>query len=260
MFNRDARWKGNTVVVGEEVYLDRDALEQAAVIVGSPEEQMLLAPSDQVYLQFKKGAAPEQGKELTVFIRLHRKEVEPNAGPVRTYNPGTKGEVVRVLGALRVESYDDDKRIARATIVDARDPIERGFEVTDVPSKLAQVAPKTNAKKLEAHVVASNRPIGILAQNQIVFIDAGSEQGVSVGNRFLVVRRGDEWRKNLTLREDMSGAERPDPSPEKDSNYPDETVAEAIVLYVRPESCTALINASTTQVEPGDLVEMREGY
>ena len=48
-----------------------------------------------------------------------------------------------------------------------------------------------------------------------------------------VVRRGDDWRQHLTLREDLSGAERPDPSPLKDDNYPEETVAEAIVLYVR---------------------------
>jgi hypothetical protein len=260
MFNKNARWNGAGVVVGEEVYLDRDALDQAAVIVGSPEEQMLLSPSDQVYLQFKKGAEPTQGKELTVFIRLHRQEVKPSAGKVRVYKPNQVGEVVRVLGSLRIESYDRDKRIARASILDARDPIERGFEVTDMPSRLAQVAPKTNAKKIESHVIASNRPLGMFAQGQIVFIDAGSEKGVQVGNRFLVIRRGDDWRKHLTLREDLSGAERPDPTPLKDENYPEEAVAEAIVLYVRSQSCTALINASVTQVEPGDKVEMREGY
>ncbi len=260
MFNKNTRNKNGNVVVGEEVYLDKDALEQAAIIVGSPEEQMMLAPSDQVYLQFKKGAEPTQGKELTVFIRLHRQEVKPNAGKVRVYNPNQVGEVVRVLGSLRVETYDSDKRIAKATILDARDPIERGFEVTDMPSRLAQVAPKTNAKKIESRVIASNRPLGMYAQGQIVFIDAGSDQGVQVGNRFLVVRRGDDWRKHLTLREDLSGAERPDPTPVKDENYPEEAVAEALVLYVRPQSCTAVINASVTQVEPGDKVEMREGY
>jgi hypothetical protein len=260
MFNKDQRWKGAAVVVGEEVYLDKDALDQAAVIVGSPEEQMILSPSDQVYLQFKKGAEPVQGKELTVFIRLHRQEVKPGAGKVRTYNPNQVGEIVRVLGSLRIDSFDSDKRIARATIVDARDPIERGFEVTDVPATLAQVSPKTNAKKIESHVIASNRPLGVLGQGQLVFIDAGSDKGVQVGNRFLVVRRGDDWRKHLTLREDLSGAERPDPHPLKDSNYPEEAVAEAIVLYVRPQSCTALISVSVSQVEPGDKVEMREGY
>jgi hypothetical protein len=260
MFNKDARWKGNTVLIGDEVYLDKDALTQAGIIAGSFEEQMFLSPSDQVYIEFKKGGAPAVGKELTVFIRLHRMEVKPSAGKVRTYDPGDEGEIVRVLGAVRIESYDDKTRIAKATIVSARDPIERGFEVTDVPSRLAVVPAKTNDQKVEAQVVAATRPLGILSAGQLVFVNAGEKKGVQPGNRFFVVRRGDEWRKHLTLREDLSGAERPDPSPIDDDKLPWEVVAELLVLYVRPHSCTTLITASTAQVEPGDKVEMREGY
>jgi hypothetical protein len=200
MFNKDQRWKGSTVLIGEEVYLDKDALNQAGVIAGSPEEQMFLSPSDQIYIKFDKGAAPAVGKEMTIFIRHHRMEVAPNATKVRTYNPGDEGEIVRVLGAVKVDSYDDRERIA------------------------------------------------------------GDKKGVVPGNRFFVVRRGDDWRKHLTLREDLSGAERPDPNPIDDEKLPWEVVAELLVLYVRPQSCTALITASTVQVEPGDKVEMREGY
>jgi hypothetical protein len=161
---------------------------------------------------------------------------------------------------VRIETYDEKQGIARATITEVRDPIERGFEVTDVPSRLAQVPAKTNERKIVAHVIASNRPLGILAQGQLVFIDAGSKQGVQVGNRFVVVHQGDVWRQNLTLREDLSGAERPDPHPVDDEEYPWEVVAEARVLYVRPQSCTAILTGSVRQVEPGNRVEMREGY
>jgi hypothetical protein len=260
MFNKDARWKGNTVLIGEEVYLDKDALKQAGIIDGSPEEQMFLSPSDQVYIKFPKGNGPAAGKEMTVFIRLHRMEVSPKATQVRSYNPGDQGEIVRVLGAVRVDNFDEKTKIAKATVVSAREPIERGFEITDVPNRLAQVPVKTNDRKVDAHVVAATRPLGIVATGQLVFIDAGEKKGVQPGNRFFVVRQGDEWRKHLTLREDMSGAERPDPHPIDDDELPWEVVAEILVLYVRPQSCTAIITASTVQVEPGDKVEMREGY
>jgi hypothetical protein len=260
MFNKNARWKGNTVLIGEEMYLDKDALQQAGIIAGAPEEQMLLSPSDQVYIKFDKGASPAVGKEMTVFIRLHRMEVSPKATKYQTYNPNDQGEIVKVLGALRLDTFDEKQRIAKATVMAAREPIERGFEVTDVPSRLAQVPVKTNDQKIDAHVVAATRPLGILATGQVVFIDAGGKKGVQPGNRFFVVRQGDDWRQHLTLREDLTGAMRPDPTPIANEKLPWEVVAELLVLYVRPQSCTALITAATVQVEPGDKVEMREGY
>jgi len=159
-----------------------------------------------------------------------------------------------------VKSYDDDKRMARAVIVEALDPIERGFEVTDTPRTLAQVAPRTNTHAVKSEIVAATRPLGTLGQNQVVFIGAGSSQGVEVGNRFAVVRQGDAWRNNLTLREDLTGADRPSNDPPKSKEYPLSVVAEARVIYVRPESCTALITEALQEISPGDRVEMREGY
>jgi hypothetical protein len=199
---------------------------------------------------------------MTVFLRLHRRELAPYAqkGTVDAYPAASKGEVVRVMGAVRIDSFDEKHRIAKATITEARDVIERGFEVTDVPTRLAEVPVKTNDRKVEARVVASNRPLGILGLGQIVFLNAGEKAGVQVGNRFFVMRQGDDWRENLTLREDLTGGERADPKPLKRSEFPWEIVAEVRVLYVRPQSCTAVITSSLVQVEPGDRVEMREGY
>jgi hypothetical protein len=262
MFDKNARWRGGTVIVGEEVYLDKDALERSGMIVGSPEEQMLMSPSDQVYIRFGKSMTPNQGQEFSLFLRLHRTEVNPmpSQRTVRTYKPEDGGEIVRVMGVVRIDNFDDKERIARATILEARDPIERGFEVTDVPSRMAQVPPKTNDRKIESRVIASNQALGMLAQGQLVFIDAGKDKGVQVGNRFFVVRRGDDWRQHLTLKEDLTGELRPDTAPVKDSKLPWEIIAEARVLYVRPQTCTAVITGSLVQVEPGDRVEMREGY
>ncbi len=248
-----------TVTLGEHVYLDAEALSRAGSIVGSSEDHMLLFPSDEVYLQFEKDVVPEIGRELSVFFRQHRDELSPVASKLRTYNR-SGGEVVRVLGALKVTDYDDKRRIAKARITEAMDPIERGFEVTDVPLRMEKVPVRSNAVGVKAQIVAAPRPLGTLGQNQVVFISAGSKQGVEVGNRFVVVRQGDAWRDNLTLREHLTGAERPATNPLKGEDYPEEVVAEARVIYVRPESCTALITEALLEVSPGDRVEMREGY
>jgi len=250
-------------VIGEEVYLDRDALAHAARIVGSSEDHLMLAPSDEVYIKFKDdAAAPASGKELTVFLRQHKRELAGRAGKFRIYSypANSPGEVVRVLGALRVLTYDPKRHIARALVSEAFDPIERGFEVADVPHRLAAVPPKKNAQSAKMRIVAATRALSTLGSGQLVFLDKGSKHGVQVGNRLQVVRQGDSWRQNLTFREDLSGAERPDPAPLPTTAYPPEDVAELRVLYVRPESATCLITSTTVELNPGEHVEMRAGY
>jgi len=259
---RFARSKDGSILVGEEVYLDRQALDQAAFIVGSYEDHMMLSPSDEVYLKFEGDKAPRAGRELTVFRHITKGENSATAGKVPQVMAGNeKGEIVRVLGAVRVKTYDEDTRIARAVITEALEPIERGFQVTDVPRKLAQVPPRTNARKVEAKIIAASRPLGVLGHNQIVFIGAGEKQGVQVGNRFIVVRQGDSWRRSLVLLSEVkTPAERPSRRKPDDSKYPEEPIGEVRVLYVRPESCTGIITGSVHEIEPGDRVEMPEGF
>jgi hypothetical protein len=251
-----------TVVIGDQVYLDEKALREAARIVGSPQDHMMFSPTDEVYLQFKKNDQLEEGKEVLVFRHLHRSELTPKAGAhsVRAYKAGDGGEIVKVIGAARVSAVDSDKRIARAVITEAMDPIERGFEVANVPRTLADVPPKVSDRKVEARIVACSEPLGTVGQNQVVFINAGSKQGVAVGNRFVVVRQGDAWRQTLYLKESLSGEERPDAHPIPDKAYPLTVVGEARAIYVREESTTALITDSLVELNPGDRVEMREGY
>lgn len=259
-FARRAAPPLGSVMIGEEVYLDREALAQAARIVGSKQDKLLLSPTDEVYLQFgAKAAAPSEGKELTVFIRRHRAEVAPKAGRFRTHYADEAGEVVRVLGGLRVKSYDADKRIARAVVTEALDPIERGFEVADIPRRLAQVPPKVNGRDATGKIVLATRPLGTLATGQVAFVDLGSKSGVEVGNRLVVVRQGDPWRQQLSLREELTGAERPERQPVAGDQFPPEIVGELRVLYVRPESATALITSALVELHPGDRVELRAG-
>jgi len=250
------------VLLGEQIYLDAQALREAARIVGSPQDHMMFSPTDEVYLQFKKTEDLQEGKELVVFRHLHRVELSPRAGThsMRQYVAGDGGEVVRVIGALRVASVDHEKRVARAVVTEALDPIERGFEVADVPRTLADVPPKVSTRKVEARIVSCAEPLGQLGENQIVFIDAGSKQGVQTGNRFVVLRRGDAWRQSLYLKEYHSGEARPDPSPPSDNAYPWHAVGEARAIYVREQSSTALITDAIVELNPGDRVELREGY
>ncbi len=259
---RHANAGTGSVLIGEEVYLDGEALAHAGKVVGAPEDHFMLSPTDEVYLKFKS-IEPKPNQELTLFLRQPKKTVAPPAneqGPAPAISNRGGGEVVRVMGAIRIKDFDADKKVARAIITEALEPIERGFEVTDVPRRLALVPPRKNDKDLKGHIVSSSRGLGQLGKEQVVFLDVGSNEGVAVGNRFQVTRQGDPWRKTLKQKEERFGALVPETNPIRAEDLPVEAVGELHVLYVRPETSTALIVGSAAELNPGDHVEMKAGY
>ena len=240
--------RSGSVLLRDQGYLDRDALRRSGIIVGSPEEHMLLSPYDEVYVQFEEGAQPRPGMQLTVFRQMDPEEREE----------GEEGELVRIFGTIELRSYDAERRLGRGTIVEALDPIERGYRVADMPRRLDLVQPVENAVNLQARVVAALRPHLMVGDYQVVFVNAGGEEGVRVGNRFFIVRQGDTWREDLPQGERAAGATLPG---EGDlDTYPEEIVAEGRVVNVRPHSAALIITRSTSEVVLGDRAEMRQGY
>ena len=92
-------------------------------------------------------------------------------------------------------------------------------------------------------------------------MNQGSEDGVQVGNRFLFVRQGDEWRRaEAVTGADTYGETLPDaPEPDEDEYLP-EVVAEGRVVNVRPHTAALFITGSTEPIIIGDKAEMRRGF
>jgi hypothetical protein len=244
-----------TIWMDNEGFLDPDEFEAAGVIVGSPEEHMLLSTYDDVYLQFGEGVEPSVGHDYSVFV-----ELEPNPG--REYNAdrsaAEKGTLVRIVGTVRLRSYDSDRRVGRGVITASFDPIERGFRIADIPRSFQMVQPRVNESDVQAEVVATLRPRVILGADQVIFVNAGEEQGVRQGNRFFIVREGDTWQQGLgDLSIDPgSTVEQPD-QPEE---YPPEVIAEARVIDVRTRTSALMVTRAVNEVVVGDRVEMRRGF
>ncbi|MBX3272583.1 MAG: LysM peptidoglycan-binding domain-containing protein [Sandaracinaceae bacterium] len=241
-------FQAGTVHLRQMGFLDRDALDQAGVVVGSPEDHMLLAPFDTVYLEFGEDYRGTPAGEHTIYREIDREQREEDG----------EGELVRIFGAVRIESYDRDRRTARATIIDALDPIERGYRVAPVPRRFDLVPPRVADRDRETHVAATLLPLQLQGDQQIVFIPIGSEDGVQPGHRFFLTAAGDRWRAGLSAPAREHGA-LVDP-PDEPEAYPAEVIAEGRVVHVRPSSATLMITRSVREVERGDRAEMRAGY
>jgi hypothetical protein len=237
-----------SVFLRQEGYLDQEALAQAGVIVGSPEDHMLLAPYDEVYVEFDENMSGTPRGEFTVFREIGQDERQP----------GEEGTLVRIFGTVQIESYDAEQRTARARVIDALDPIERGYRVAPMPRQFDMVPPQPADRDLATHVAAALRPREILGEQQVVFVPVGREEGVRMGNRFFIVSAGDPWREQVPGSANNAGAtvDAP-PQPEQ---LPTEILAEARVVHVRPHSATLMITRSVREARVGDHAQMRRGY
>jgi hypothetical protein len=241
--------KDGTVFLRDQGYLDDAAIQASGQIVSAKEEHMLLSNSDKVYVKFKPNQKVDIGQNYTIFRAVKKWERDKDE----------KGSLVRIIGTVLVESYDPQKSVARAVITETLDPIERGMDVTMMDRRFDLVPPAKNETNVSAHIIASVQPRQLLAYGNVVFLDVGEGHGIKPGNRFFVMRQGDEWLDMNRRPPEEMGNIVPVPKYER-GILPHESVAELRVVKVRKNVTIALITSSVTDVLQGERVEMRVGY
>jgi len=221
-------------------FVDNEALKQVGVIRGAQKINMLLTQYDEAYVEFKKNRDVQVGDEFAIYKVI--RDIEQPEG-----ENGEVGKLVEIFGAVRVISFDEEARIARVVIDESMKPIERGTFVGPVHSRFQLVPSRVNEKEMKATVVAHMDNTVLFSQHQVVFINKGSKHGVREGNRFLAVRKRDEYMASLDKKDAHDG-------------FPFEVLAEMRVLETRDETSTCLVTAATRALEDGTVVEMVKGY
>ncbi len=256
LVDRRRQVPSGTVFLRDQGWIHDDSDDVWGKLTGSSQDKMFLSDLDEVYLTLQPGHDVQLGQELAVF---------------RPRKTEAAGEIVQILGTVRVDQYTPQDHTARARVVESLDVIERGASVGPIERSFRVVPPRRNDADLQAHVLASLHPNILFGQNQVVFIDKGEAAGLKPGNRLFVVRRGDAWRRSLIT----PGAgyrvsaddERPMPPMEptpgarhEEEKYPDEVVAELRVLAVKKDTAACLVAQARHEIEVNDLAVARKGY
>lgn len=249
-----------TVFLREEAWASPEDVNASGVIVGAPEDNMMLAEGDQVYLQFDR-RAPNVGEAYTIY----------QSGQATRGSDRDAGHVVRVLGTVVVDAWDRQRHVATGRITESLEPIERGERVAIVQRQFEPVTPVTNDRDLAGHIVATPQPRTIVGGQYVVIVDRGQQDGVHLGNRFFLTRRGDPWVQSargqgrvvrMTLDRDGDGV--PDAPPvnanPSDSELPVEVIGELLVVAVHPRTSVCLVTGVEREIEIGAPVVMRRGY
>lgn len=220
-------------------FVDKEALKKAGEIVGSHKEVVMLSQHDEAYVEFPDKSV-KVGDRVQAFNVL--REVDSIDDP-----DTNMGKLVEIQGLLRVISFDQKTKIARAVIEEAIVPINRGTLVGEVHQYMKVVPGVKNQKDIKGNIIAFLDLGTLAASYQVVFIDRGAEEGVTVGNRFFAVEQRDGLRRINREPNDREG-------------YPVEVIAEIRVMETRPHTSTCLITSALRELEVGQKVEMRKGY
>jgi hypothetical protein len=264
LLSSNGRVTGDTLFLRDEAYIGDPSKDTWGEVVGAREEQMMLSRGNHVYLDVRQGKEPKIGQEITIFEGLRTPPAVPGA---RT----PPGEIVRIKGTVKITDFDPKKRIASGEIVEAVDAIERGAKIGEVERQYRVVSPTTATKTVWARVLTSIHPHVYMGQHQLVFIDRGTDDGLSNGNRMLIVRRGDVWRQSLVtttrMARDTLRIDSTDPAELRtttlrrdDKDFPDEIIAELRIVQASRYSATTVVVESNKEIVVGDQAVAREGY
>tara|TARA_R110002096_G_scaffold350395_2_gene543488 strand:- start:61967 stop:63205 length:1239 start_codon:yes stop_codon:yes gene_type:complete len=222
----------------QSAYVDLKDLKDAGIVDGSIAEKSLLSVGDSIYVTYGK-EVPAVGTTLAVY------------GPGKKIRRDGKavGAYVEVAGEIRITFAKKGKR-ARATVIRSIEPIERGMRTGPLKLNFSQVKPLPSDSKVDGTVVGLIGPDELIGAEAAVLIDRGSKDGVQVGNRFLVVRRGDAYRRVLAPGDNVGQA---------DDEYPARAIGEIIVLQTGEQACLGVVSFSIHEFGIGDRVFMRKG-
>jgi hypothetical protein len=171
-------------IVLKDGFVTPREIDAAGTLVASYAESEMLSPPDVVYLDFKDRSAVQVGASYLVY-RTVGEVHHPRTGKFLGYQ-------TQILGTVKVKRTSEPK--VRAVLDRALDEIRRGDRIGPARERLYEtVAPVPNAVALQnLTVVAQLEPSLTMAGEHVrVLVDAGSAQGVQVGNVFTVIRQVD---------------------------------------------------------------------
>ena len=222
-------------------FVGNEDLKSAIRVDGSPEEKMLLAAGDEVYLAYPKQRPPRVGQRYSIYQERQRVK-HPDSGK-------DVGAYVKIVGEVEVISVKENKR-ARAVILDSVDVIERGQRVGPLQRQFKNVDATTAEVDLEGTIVAEISTEQLIGARQVVVLDRGSESRLKVGNRLHVVRRGDAYAKVMGPKTNVG---------KNDTRYPARSIGEVMVVQTGKRNSIAVVTRSDREFGVGDHVLMVRG-
>jgi LysM domain len=222
-------------------FASAENLKESGVVRGSTEEKQMLSEGDDVYVDYPNGKPPQVGKRYAVY--------SPTKKLVHPMTKDQVGSYVLIRGEILILEVKKGKT-ARGRILYSTntDPIERKDRVGPLKTQFKDIEPTPGDRNVDATVVGLLGTDQVAGQEQMVFLDRGSKDGIYPGNLLYVVRRGDAYD---TKSGHYSPAGRNDP------HFPDFALAQIMVIDSDAKTSVGFVTRSRQELMPGDRAVLR---
>jgi len=196
-------------------------------VLASPDERLNYGMHDRVYLKLDQPAPT--GALFDVFR---------TTDAIKNPQTGEKiGLLVEHLGQVQIQS--EDGGIQRAVVTKAFAEISRGDRLKPARTIDPHVQPTRPQQQLTGTIMYIRSGAHEAAQNQVIGISLGQEQGLKAGTLLSIMRTG------RIIADQVSGTS---------VQLPLEKIGDVLVLVSQPRVSIALITSSTAPVNIGDTV------
>ncbi len=227
--------------MGSTGFVSTNELEVAGKIIDSLQHKKLLAERDKVYVNVGKTGLKEVGDQFTAFRHLR----DPSTGEVIKVHHPVTGEPIgyQVVNLGVVELTSVEAEVSEAVITKAFIEIMDGDRLTPYVKPLEQeleILP-TSIKKLRGYVIASKNRKTIMGENDVIYLDVGTNDNVKRGHMFYIYEPCELVK---------------DPLSDDYIRIPKKIIAKAVILDPHPDTSVALITEAKKEVHIGERVLM----
>jgi len=246
-----SRVKQDTYMLNQFAFVDRQQFETSMKVVGGSDANVMMSTLDVTYMSYDRANPPIPGERVIVYAPTE--EVYDLKGKVIGY-------VVQIIGEVEVDAVA--REAAEGTIVNALNPVERGYRVGPLRRVFRRVDAVDANRSSNGHVVATLTTTGpmpfkskrfgpqrdyytLAGEEVFVVVDMGSDDGVQVGHTLEVVRKGDGYTRKRVF------------ALPYEEGWPRRIVGALLVVDVQPETALAVTLYARVEFEKGDHVELR---
>ncbi len=215
---------------GSAGFLSKQEVSAAGEIVATANtEKKMFGAHDEVFINLGSSSGVKEGDQFNIYKKDGEID-DPETGDFLGYK-------IKILGILKVTKVDDNSSTAM---------ISQSYEEIKAHDKITPYEPGTQTINLalasspvDGYVICGKHNVTIFGENDIVYIDRGSSEGVQAGNTFVIYKDREPVK---------------DPSTGATIHLPKEILGKLLVIKVRDNTATAIITKSVREIEVGSKV------
>ena len=187
----------------EPLVVDAQVLQQAPRVIATTEERVLMANGDRVYVRGDAASSMLAESGAPRFYRVFRDAValkDPVSGEVLGYEAQYLGKAELVRGESFEEvpngkgGYTTEYVPATISLSATKEEVRAGDRLLPAPARaFSSYTPRAPGMDVDASVVSiyGGSAVTYAAQNQVVAINKGSEDGIEAGYVLTLLTKGD---------------------------------------------------------------------